>query len=253
MRKLFCFILLNILFGKAVFCQIKDSIQTSPQPYATQKFSSYIAPAVLLSYGTISLLGSNFIRDLDFSTHFELKEDHPNFNVKLDNYMRYAPLVAVYGLDLIGIKAKHSFADRSASLLLSAAIMVTTVSTLKGITNRLRPNGTNNHSYPSGHTATAFMLAEFLNQEYKDRSVWFGIAGYSLAAGTGVFRMYNKAHWISDVVAGAGFGMLATKLAYLAYPKIKKLVLPNSTTNFTLTPSYQQGTAGFSLSYQIGK
>lgn len=246
------FTLITFLFtiNAMVVAQTLDSIRASR--FTTQKFSSYIAPAVFIGYGVVSLSGNNFIRKLDFSTNAELKEDQPLFAVKIDNYLRYAPLVAVYGLDLVGIKAKHNFFDRSASLLLSAAIMGVSIGPIKTATNRMRPNGSNSNSFPSGHTATAFMLAEFLNQEYKDRSIWYSVAGYSLAASTGVFRMYNKAHWVSDVVAGAGFGMLSTKLAYLVYPEIKK-IFKGKSDNLSISPVFLDGTKGVGLTYRLGK
>lgn len=247
----YIFTLFTVIFisSSSIFSQDLDSTRT--QPFATQKLSSYIASAVFIGYGAISFAGNNFIRNLDHSTHGELKEDFPLFGVRLDNYTQYAPLVAVYGLDFLGIKAKHNIVDRSAALVLSTAIMATSVSLLKISTNRLRPNGGNTKSFPSGHTATAFMLAEFLNQEYKDRSVWYSVAGYSLATATGVFRMYNKAHWVSDVVAGAGFGMLSTKVAYLVYPEIKKLVSKNNSANFSFSPTYIEGVKGLAISYDF--
>ena len=73
------------------------------------------------------------------------------------------------------------------------------------------------------HTATAFMGAEFLYQEYKDISIWYGITGYVVATGTGLFRMYNNRHWLTDVATGAGIGILSTKIAYWVHPWIKKI------------------------------
>ncbi|MDO9261124.1 MAG: phosphatase PAP2 family protein [Flavobacteriaceae bacterium] len=91
-----------------------------------------------------------------------------------------------------------------------------------------------------GHTAKAFMGAEFLYQEYKEVSPWFGIAGYLVAAGTGTLRIYNDKHWLTDVVAGAGIGILSTKMAYLIKPfldhKVFKKDIKNSST--TILPSY---------------
>jgi membrane-associated phospholipid phosphatase len=94
-----------------------------------------------------------------------------------------------------------------------------------------RPDGSSNNSFPSGHTANAFMGAEFLYQEYKDVSPWYGIAGYVVATGTGLFRMYNNRHWFSDVVAGAGFGILSTKVAYWIYPWMKEKIFKEKTKN----------------------
>ena len=79
---------------------------------------------------------------------------------------------------------------------------------------RLRPDGSRYNSFPSGHTATAFMTATMLHQEYGWRSPWFSIGGYTAAAITGVSRICNNRHWLSDVVAGAGIGIGAVHLGY---------------------------------------
>lgn len=209
--------------------------------------SAFIVPAVFIGYGLVSLTGNNVIRRLDYTTNNELQEDHPTFAMKVDNFTRYAPAVAVYGLDLAGIKARHNLVDRSAMLLMSVAIAQASVGSIKGLTHRTRPNGTSNSSFPSGHTSFAFMSAEFLYQEYKDQSVWYGIAGYAVATGTGILRLYNNAHWVSDVVAGAGFGILSTKVSYLLYPYLKQKIFRGKAQNMVFSPGYQHGNLNFSL------
>jgi hypothetical protein len=73
---------------------------------------------------------------------------------------------------------------------------------------------------PSGHTATAFAGAEFLGKNIK--MFQFGTEFQDVVAtGTGFFRMYNDRHWLTDVAAGAGIGILCTKTAYWLYPKCK--------------------------------
>ncbi|RZK67806.1 MAG: phosphatase PAP2 family protein [Pedobacter sp.] len=211
------------------------------------KATSYIIPGIFIGYGAISLAGDNAIRRLDYTTNAELQEDHPTFAFKLDNYLRYAPAVAVYGLDLVGVRAKHNVVDRSIMLASSFAIVSVSVGTVKRLANRNRPNGSNNYSFPSGHTSLAFMTAEFLHQEYKDKSIWFSIGGYAIATGTGVLRLYNNAHWVSDVVAGAGFGILSTKLTYLIYPFLKRKLFNNKPTDMLFTPGYQNGNLNFNL------
>jgi membrane-associated phospholipid phosphatase len=154
----------------------------------------------------------------------------------IDNYSQYAPAAAVYALNLAGIKGKHGFLDRSIILATSAAIMSVTVTGIKQLTHVQRPDGSSFDAFPSGHTATAFVCAEFLYQEYKDVSIWYGIAGYTVAAGTGFLRMYNNRHWLTDVVAGAGFGILSTRLAYWMFPKIKKLLFKDIRLSFSIMP-----------------
>ncbi|RYG16272.1 MAG: phosphatase PAP2 family protein [Chitinophagaceae bacterium] len=118
---------------------------------------------------------------------------------------------------------------------------------VKQAEHRLRPNGSAYNSFPSGHTASAFAAAEFLKQEYKDVSPWYGYAGYFLATATGTLRMYNNKHWFSDVVAGAGFGIASTKISYFVYPYIRRLFAEKKTQNFTVVPFHQDGTNGLML------
>jgi len=207
---------------------------------------SFIVPAVLISYGLVSL-GNNAIRTLDYSTKNELQEDHPLFAHHLDNYMQFVPMVAVYGLNLAGIKGKHGIVDQTALYLLSFSIMNISTTSVKRLADRNRPDGSNNYSFPSGHTANAFMAAEFLNQEYRDVSPWIGYAGYTVATATGVLRMYNNKHWLSDVVAGAGFGIASTKIVYLIYPHLRKLVIGKQSIHYSVVPTYQQKTGGLAF------
>lgn len=211
------------------------------------KIQSFIVPAVFIGYGLISL-GNNAIRNLDYSTKDELQEDHPLFANHLDNYLQFTPMVAFYGLNLAGVKSKHGVADGTGLYILSEAIMGGSTFIVKRSANRLRPDGSNNYSFPSGHTANAFAAAEFLNQEYRDVSPWIGYAGYTVATATGVLRLYNNKHWLSDVVAGAGFGIASTKLAYLIYPHLKKLVVGKQKMTYSMVPMYQQKAAGLSFS-----
>lgn len=255
-RKLLIIVVLFTIPG-VIFAQTRDTSQekNSFKSDTTMRFASYktkvaafIIPAVFIGYGVISLTGDNVIRRLDYSTKDELQEDHPLFAAHADDYMQFAPAAAVYGLNLLGIKGKHTLLDATGLYVLSSAIMGGSVTALKKATHRLRPNGSGYTSFPSGHTANAFAAAEFLKQEYKDVSPWYGYAGYTVAIATGVLRTYNNKHWASDVVAGAGFGILSTKLSYLLYPKLKKLITGKGSFNYTVMPSYQQHSMGLSLS-----
>lgn len=211
------------------------------------KLRSFIVPAIFLGYGAISL-GNNAIRNLDYSTRDELQEDHALFANHADDYLRFVPAAAVYALNLAGIKGKHSVADQTGLYVTSLAIMAVSTTAVKRLADRKRPDGGDNYSFPSGHTASAFAAAEFLNREYRDVSPWIGYAGYTVATATGVLRMYNNRHWLSDVVAGAGFGIASTKIAYLIYPKVKKLFSAKKGVSYSMIPAYQQKTVGLVFS-----
>lgn len=123
------------------------------------------------------------------------------------------------------------------------------ISSTKKITAIERPDGSNLNSFPSGHTATAFMGAEFLYQEYKDVSIWYGISGYLVATGTGFFRMYNNKHWLTDVAAGTGIGILSTKIAYWIHPFIKRTIFKDKEKSTgMILPFYNGKEAGLVMS-----
>ena len=66
-------------------------------------------------------------------------------------------------------------------------------------------------SFPSGHTAVAFSLASSLSRDIKGH--WDDVAFYGAASLTGLARMNDNKHWLSDVVAGATLGIFAGKWA----------------------------------------
>ncbi|MGY4384158.1 membrane-associated phospholipid phosphatase [Pedobacter sp. UYP24] len=241
---LFMFCLPAFCFGQRIDSVKAEKIEKNSGKYF--KPSGIIVPSVFIGYGLLSLVNGP-IRNLDLSTQAELQEDHPLFAAHIDNYLQFAPAAAFYGLNLAGIKGKHTVIDASGRYLLAEVIMTGTVSGLKKITNRMRPDGSANNSFPSGHTANAFAAAEFLSQEYKESYPWIGYAGYTVATATGVLRLYNNRHWLSDVVAGAGFGILSTKVAYLIYPGLKRFVFGKQNSNYNLLPAYQSHSIGFSF------
>lgn len=184
------------------------------------KYGAIVIPAVLIGYGVLGL-ESHTLKLINTSTRNEIAE-HIDSKLTIDDFSQYSPFLSVYGLNAAGIKGRNNFKDRTIILGTAYLIMGGTVNILKHTGNVERPDGSSKNSFPSGHTATAFMGAEFLYQEYKDVSAWFGIVGYLVASGTGLFRMYNNRHWLTDVTAGAGIGILSTKIAYWIYPLVKK-------------------------------
>lgn len=205
-----------------------------------------IAPTVFIGYGVVSLKNDE-LRHLNFSTRDEINEHHPK-HIWLDNYTQYAPAVMVYGLNAAGIKGRHNFRDRTIIYATSQLISAAFVVPLKHITKEERPDGSNNLSFPSGHSATAFSSAQFMFREYKDSNFWLSVSGYSFAVFTAVYRTLNDKHWVGDVVAGAGLGILSTELAYLLYPKINKLLLGKKNKSSTMVmPFYQNKGLGIGL------
>jgi membrane-associated phospholipid phosphatase len=223
---------------------VPDTVQ-----HLRSKFVALIPPAALISYGALSF-AIKPIRNLDYSIHNDVERHNPNFSNTIDNYLQYAPVVSVYALNLAGIKSKNSFIDRTILLILSESIFLGATSILKETTNRVRPDASNYLSFPSGHAGNAFTSAEFMAQEYAGVSPWYGVTGYSFATATAILRVYNDKHWFSDIIAGAGFGILSTKAAYLIYPLLRDHLFRGKTkkdSNVILLPAYKGGTVGFTL------
>jgi hypothetical protein len=158
----------------------KNTVYTAP-------YSKFIIPATLVAYGVTS----QFDKSDDYEIHDEVIKNGIGAYT-IDDYSQFAPAVAVYGLDLMGIKAKHNFRDRTIMMATSHLIMGGIVQTMKSSIHVERPDGSNYKSFPSGHTATAFVGAHILFKEYKATSPWIGVAGYAIAIGTGLLRVTNK-------------------------------------------------------------
>ena len=216
------FIILLSLISLNVFGQNEKADTSSIQQKKNIKFKSLIIPTALIGYGVIGI-ESDRLKILNSEIKEKINK-HIDKKFTIDNCLQYAPFLSVYALNAIGIKGENNFKDRTITLGTAYIIMGITVNGMKKLTGIKRPDGSSTTSFPSGHTATAFMGAEFLYQEYKDVSMWYGISGYLAATGTGFLRISNNKHWFTDVITGAGVGILSTKLAYWIHPFIKKSI-----------------------------
>ena len=167
------------------------------------------------TYIGVPLIIGGLIEKHQDSKFRKLRNDFmPRFHRTLDNYTQFAPAAVMVGMKAAGVESRSSWGRMLLSDAFSVALMAGTVQGLKNATNVMRPDGSDNHSFPSGHTATAFMTATMLNKEYGYKSPWIGVGAYSVATATGLMRMANNKHWLSDVMVGAGIGIMATEFGY---------------------------------------
>ena len=145
----------------------------------------------------------------------QLRLDYlPSFRYRYDDYLQFAPAVATLAMKALGVESRSSWERLVVSDALSVGSMLSVVYVVKYGLGRLRPDGSTHNSFPSGHTAMAFTSATILHKEYGHLSPWVSIAGYSAATVTGISRALNNRHWLSDIVVGAGVGILSTELGY---------------------------------------
>lgn len=138
-----------------------------------------------------------------------------DFKTGIDDYTQFFGPAMVVGLKLGGYEGRSDWPRLLASAGTSYLIMAALVNSIKYSAKEMRPDGSTANSWPSGHTATAFVGATLLHKEYGlTRSPWWSVAGYGVATATGVMRVLNNRHWISDVMSGAGIGILSAELGY---------------------------------------
>ena len=245
MKKILLFLIFVPLLMNAQI-QVTDTLNISgvyPQTTEGTRFSAkqLIIPGILITagvYGTID-------RQIDKKIRNQVIKW--NGDTFIDEVFPVAIPASAYILNWCGVHGKHNFIDRTVILGTSFALTIGSTHLLKQTIHTPRPDGDGTDAFPSRHTALAFAGAEFLRQEFKDQSAWYGVAGYTFAAATGFLRIYNDRHWTSDVLAGAGIGILSTQASYWLYPEIRKLYSGSKLDQATIVPFGSN--QGFGISF----
>lgn len=197
--------ILTLTFSLLIFigeAQTKDSI-SSPKNQDKISYKQFIAPVALVTTGAL-LVNTALNNDLQSNANRFFGE---NFHTSADNYLPFVPVAQIYLGKTFGFKPKNNFKQQTINILVANAIMGTVVFATKNIAKEERPDQSDNLSFPSGHTATAFTNASLLYYEYKDSNLWYASSGFLFATATGILRIANNKHYTSDVLAGAGIGL----------------------------------------------
>jgi membrane-associated phospholipid phosphatase len=183
--------------------------------FKSKAFRASIVPAVLIGYGASTIYGHGFY------SSYEAKEDigklFGTYRNHIDDYLQWAPYLEIPVVLLAGVESRDDRLNLALVVLKSEAIMLGSVYIVKTLTHIQRPDESDHLSFPSGHTAQAFLAASIVHTEFRDKSQWYGIGAYTLATSVAAFRMINNKHWESDVFAGAGFGILSAHVSYLTH------------------------------------
>lgn len=224
---------------------IEESLPSDP--YTKFRPTQLILPGALIAVGSWGVCNGWFcgIKNDIKDGMSDLRGDN---YIHVDDYIQYLPTVAYVGLGSMGVKSRLRFKERlvvTATAYLAMGVMVNGV---KYAVGEKRPDSSARNSFPSGHTATVFMGAELIRQEY---SLGVAIGAYSVAFGTAFLRLYNERHWLNDVIAGAGIGILSARIGYWLLPLNRRLfrITPRSRSTMAALPSYDPVNRAFGLAF----
>ncbi|PJB14447.1 MAG: hypothetical protein CO118_08605 [Flavobacteriales bacterium CG_4_9_14_3_um_filter_32_8] len=243
MRKIIGLILLVIICFQNSNAQI-DTLVTKIE---RNKFlPKTIIPATFILTAVV-LTNSQSEKNLQKEVRNKVGNDYHN---GMDDYIQYAPYAEIYLGDLVGIKAKNHWFDQTKNIAITGILTTLIVLPLKKGIGKERPDGSNFHSFPSGHTATSFAGATILYQEFKDSSPVLAYSGFAFATSTGSLRIMNNKHWVSDVLAGAGIGILVANMVYYFEP-LKNWNPVKKNTNISFYPIINGQEVTFVASYKF--
>ena len=217
MRKILLYIL-SLLFVLPNLAQTRtDSLAVR----SNFKAGELIVPLSLVGVGALGFVEpiKGVCVDLQGSVNNWRGDGHTTV---VDDYLQYVPLASVYGLSLLGAEAKHGYVDRTLEVGVACVALVGIVGGAKFLIPKERPDGSDFNSFPSGHSAKVFMGAELVRIEYGEEHPWLAVGAYTIATATGALRVYNNHHWISDVIAGAGVGILSARIGYWLLPYTRR-------------------------------
>lgn len=188
--------------------------------YSRRYLLRAVLPSTALIVASISTLeGRGLFSSNDLFDY--RNKTFPDFSTNADDFAMLAPLVGLYGINIISSQNRHELGRQTLLLVGSGVLTTALVVPTKLLTDMERPNG-KPYAFPSGHTAYAFTIATFMDKEFRHKSPWISVASYSIAGATGVVRVLNNAHWMSDVLAGAGVGILSVNTVYWLHARYAK-------------------------------
>ncbi len=200
LEKMICVVIM--IYCIHFFSYSNDTHQESND---TKLLYQSVLPATLIISGSI-------LSECDIKYQWQHK--FPRTDTSIDDGLWTVPSVAMYLFDFYGYESENDWFDKSKYLGIAMCANYITINTLKYLVNETRPDSSNNYSFPSAHTSLAFVSATTLFHEYKDINPYIAYGGFLFAGATAYLRITNNKHFVSDVLAGAGIGILVTNMVY---------------------------------------
>lgn len=138
----------------------------------------------------------------------------------VDDWLQYLPAAAYVGLSALDVRGHTQWPERLTASIVSVGMTAIVVLSLKACGLSRRPDGSSWNSFPSGHSATAFLGAAMLQLEYGEAYPCLSALGWYAAITTARLRMLHQRHWLGDTLAGAGIGIVSALTGYLLAPMV---------------------------------
>lgn len=218
-----------------------------------QKTKSFLKQSVV----PLTLIGTGVIINYSSGTFGKeniqdgVTDAFPDFHTNADDFLLFVPALTMYTADLLRVESQNDPFTQTKYLLISGIATNMVTYGLKYLTNETRPNGEDDLSFPSGHTANAFVMATVLFHEFKATKPVLAYSGFLFASATGALRVMNNEHWVSDVLVGAGIGIIITDLVYRFEPLKNWNPFKNKKVSSIISPSYKEQTIGLYANIQF--
>lgn len=201
----------------AYLAQIEDMITQAEINQAVEDVNAkMLKDEMKFEYSNLVPLATGFV---SLYTRHDFVNNHPaifektNYNLA-DYGVAASPLVAAWILKAAGVESRSTTRRMLTSNAMALALAVGLTQGTKHIVNETRPDMSDNHSFPSGHTTLAYVGASVLSREFGYHSPWITVGAYSAATATGMLRIKHNSHWLNDIYMGAGIGVVSTNVGY---------------------------------------
>ncbi len=213
-----CRLFVPAVVAIGMLCHHAQAATIQPDTISTRFESrSLILPGALTAAGAMAAALPWWRKHIDrpVDTHIG---SHSSWRVA--DGIEWLPYAAAIAAAYCGADATAPIADRALLAATSFVVLEAITQPTKRIVRRWRPDGSDRHSFPSGHTATAFAGAELTRMLYGP--IW-GAGAYVVATGVAAMRMAGRHHYLSDCIAGAGIGIFSARAAAWLLPLERRL------------------------------
>jgi len=243
------FLLIFFINGQYLLIAQNDSISKIKSIKNDSFLKRSAVPLTMIGTGLVINYASGSIGKENIQENIQNSLD--NFHTNAENYLMFVPTITMYTADILKVKSKNDAFTQTKYLAIAGIANNLITFGLKHLTDEERPNG-ESYSFPSGHTSNAFVMATVLHHEFIESSPVLAYSGFVFATTTGVLRVLNNKHWVSDVLVGAGIGILVTDLVYRLEPlKNWNPFKDKKHHSLIISPTYQNDQFGLYANLQF--